>query len=740
MSGSKPPNNLAARMGHWSAHHRKTAIFGWLAFCFVSFALGTAIGLNPLDASNAGVRESGRMDRLLDKEFKTPAGERVLVQSQSLTASDPEFQAVYRDVMARIQKHDTVTNFTSAYADDGLISADRHSALLDFEMTGDPDTAKDRVQPILDATAAAQAAHPSFVIEEFGAASADKQLGQVFTDDLKKAGELSIPITLGILLVAFGSLVAASIPLLLGLTAVIATLGLLAIPSQVLPMDESIGAIVLLIGLAVGVNYSLFYLKREREERAEGRSEEAALQRAAATSRALRPHLGPDGDDRNERDVPHRGSHLQGLRRRDHHRRRVCGARLSHRATGDARLARRSRRATPRPVRQELAAEARGRTFLGRDPDAGSPPPDPDDHPLRRVPDRAVPRCPAAEDRCARRGDVPGIASRGADVQQDADGIPRWPEPGRGRDPGPRRSLARGNGGDRPADLACAFERPDAAADPDRLQQGRDGGGGIRFPLAGSGTDETSNRALQVLRRDVLPNTVGLVPSVQDYGVTGDTAGSKDFNDQMGSRLVWVFAFVIGFAFLLLLITFRSIVIPIKAVILNLLSVGAAYGVLVLVFQHGVGKGLLDFTYTDGVTAFIPMFLFVILFGLSMDYHVFILSRVREGYDAGMTTEDAIAHGVKVTAGVVTSAAIVMVFVFGVFGTLQILFLKQFGVGLAAAVLIDATIIRALLLPASMKLLGEWNWYLPSWLEWLPRLDASEAEAPPEAKPTPVSA
>ena len=284
MSGSKPPNNLAARMGHWSAHHRKTAIFGWLAFCFVSFALGTAIGLNPLDASNAGVRESGRMDRLLDKEFKTPAGERVLVQSQSLTASDPEFQAVYRDVMARIQKHDTVTNFTSAYADDGLISADGHSALLDFEMTGDPDTAKDRVQPILDATAAAQAAHPSFVIEEFGAASADKQLGQVFTDDLKKAGELSIPITLGILLVAFGSLVAASIPLLLGLTAVIATLGLLAIPSQVLPMDESIGAVVLLIGLAVGVDYSLFYLKREREERAEGRSEEAALQRAAATS------------------------------------------------------------------------------------------------------------------------------------------------------------------------------------------------------------------------------------------------------------------------------------------------------------------------------------------------------------------------------------------------------------------------------------------------------------------------
>jgi uncharacterized membrane protein YdfJ with MMPL/SSD domain len=156
----------------------------------------------------------------------------------------------------------------------------------------------------------------------------------------------------------------------------------------------------------------------------------------------------------------------------------------------------------------------------------------------------------------------------------------------------------------------------------------------------------------------------------------------------------------------------------------------------VLVFQHGIGKGILGFSYTGGVTAFIPMFLFVILFGLSMDYHVFILSRVRESFDEGRSTADAIAHGVKATAGVVTSAAIVMVFVFGVFGTLQILFLKQFGVGLAAAILIDATIIRAVLLPASMKLLGDWNWYLPRWLEWLPRVGGEKApEAPPVLTP-----
>jgi uncharacterized membrane protein YdfJ with MMPL/SSD domain len=205
----------------------------------------------------------------------------------------------------------------------------------------------------------------------------------------------------------------------------------------------------------------------------------------------------------------------------------------------------------------------------------------------------------------------------------------------------------------------------------------------------------------------------------------------------MHSSAPWVFAFVLVFAFGLLLVSFRSIVIAAKAVLLNLLSVAAAFGVLTLIFQHGWGKQLLGFDYTGGVMAFLPVFMFVILFGLSMDYHVFILSRVREAYDRGMKTEDAVAYGIKSTAGVVTSAAIVMVFVFSIFGTLSIIMLKQFGVGLAVAVLIDATIVRAVLLPAAMKLLGDWNWYLPRWLEWLPQL---EHERSPEAPAVPAAA
>jgi uncharacterized membrane protein YdfJ with MMPL/SSD domain len=186
-----------------------------------------------------------------------------------------------------------------------------------------------------------------------------------------------------------------------------------------------------------------------------------------------------------------------------------------------------------------------------------------------------------------------------------------------------------------------------------------------------------------------------------------------------------VFGFVLVFAFGLMLFAFRSIVIAAKSIILNLLSVAAAYGVLVLVFQHGWGKGLLDFEYTGSIEPFLPIMLFVILFGLSMDYHVFILSRIKELYDRGESTDDAITHGITSTAGVVTSAAIVMVVVFSIFATLDFLFLKQFGVGLAAAILIDATIIRGVLLPASMKLLGDWNWYLPRWLEWMPGKSAA---------------
>jgi RND superfamily putative drug exporter len=247
------------------------------------------------------------------------------------------------------------------------------------------------------------------------------------------------------------------------------------------------------------------------------------------------------------------------------------------------------------------------------------------------------------------------------------------------------------------------------------------------MPLIGNGEDNTSYHALNVLRHDVIPPVLGTLPAGTQALVTGDTAGSYDFNQTMKHRFLYVFAFVLGLAFLLLLLTFRSIVIPIKAIVLNLLSVGAAYGVLVWIFQRGHLEGLLNFRSNGGVVTWLPLFLFTVLFGLSMDYHVFILSRVKELVDRGVPTEEAVSRGIRTTASTVTAAAAVMVAVFAVFATLSTLDIKQMGVGLAVAVLLDATLIRGVLLPAAMKLLGDWNWYLPRWLEWLPRLNV-EAE------------
>ena len=234
---------------------------------------------------------------------------------------------------------------------------------------------------------------------------------------------------------------------------------------------------------------------------------------------------------------------------------------------------------------------------------------------------------------------------------------------------------------------------------------------------------------MRELRNVIVPATVGKVAGTA-VGTTGYTAGSLDFASAQKSKAPLVLAFVLGLAFLLLLVTFRSIVIPIKAIVLNMLSVSAAYGVLVLVFQKGWGESLLGFHSTGTVVAWLPMFLFVILFGLSMDYHVFILSRIKEAYDKGASSDEAITTGIKSTAGTVTGAAVVMVAVFGIFATLSLVDMKMMGVGLAVAVLIDATIVRAVLLPATMKLLGDRNWYLPRSLGWLPKI-RTEAELAP---------
>jgi uncharacterized membrane protein YdfJ with MMPL/SSD domain len=723
--------NLASRAARWSAGHRKTAIFGWLAFVIAATLIAGAIGGQKTIADeDYGNGSSKVADKAIaDANFRDSAEEQVLVQGKgSVKVGDVAFTGAVKDTVSRLEALKGVDRVKSPLAkgNEGQISKDGRSALVTFEIPGDDDVTESRVDGTLAASAAVQKANPQVFVGQFGDASSDKAISKAFEDDFQKAEVLSLPITLLILVVAFGSLVAAGVPLLLGLTAVFATIGLLAPISQLYPMDESVNSVVLLVGLAVGVDYSMFYLRRKMEERDAGRSKEDALAFAAATSgqavlisgltvmiamagmffagsivfqsfavgtilvvgvavigslTVLPAVLSKLGDNVEKGRVPIVGR----MRHRSHGESRVWGWILD--------------RVLRRPVVSLLVSGAIlvGLAIPALNMHTANPGTSglPRSLEVMKVYDRIQAAFPG--------GPIPAIvAVQAHDVTT--------PEVQAGIKAMSDRALATGQ----------MSEPVTTDISPDKSVEI------VSIPMHGNGTDATSNAALAQLRDDVLPATIDRVGGVE-ANVTGMTAGSKDFNDSMTSHLPIVFAFVLGLAFLLLLVTFRSIVIPLKAIVLNLLSVGAAYGILTYVFQEGHGESLLGFKSFGGITSWLPLFLFVILFGLSMDYHVFIISRIREAVDRGMKTDDAVAFGIKQTAGVVTSAAVVMVAVFSIFGSLSMVEFKMMGVGLAAAVLIDATIVRGVMLPAAMKLLGEWNWYLPKRLDWLPRISHEHA-------------
>ena len=726
MSGT----NFAARAGRWSASHRRTAVIGWLAFVFVAFALGTASGTVNLRAQDRGAGESRAANAILARQFpRARAGEQVLIQSPSRMAG-ATYRATVADLVASLSRLPDVQDIVSPLDPQGArqLSRDGRSALVTFQLRGDPDTAQQRIAPALAAVAQAQSAHPNLFIGEFGDASSMQAISARINQDFHNAELTSVPVTLLILVVAFGALVAAGIPLLLGLTAVAGALGLTALLSHVLRVEESIDSVILLIGLAVGIDYSLFYLRREREERARGRAPVDSLQTAAATSgravlisgltvmtamagmflmgsrtfvsfgvgtvlvvaiaivgslTVLPAVLSKLGDrvDRGRIPFVHRRPGADGNSR---FWGAVVGGVLRRPVLwGGLAVVLLVTLAIPALRLHTVDSGVQGL---------------PRDLPVMRVYARLQKAFPG--------GPLPAVVVVGA---PDA------------TSPAVRAGIA----ALRRSAVATGRMQEPITVDVSRSRQAVR----VLIPLAGLGTDSASNGALSVLRHDVIPATIGRVPGVRVH-TTGLTAGSQDFNSSMKAHAPLVFAFVLGLAFVLLLLTFRSIVIPLTAIVLNLLSVGAAYGVLVLVFQDGHLQSLLGFHSIGGVTDWLPLFLFVILFGLSMDYHVLILSRVREFHEQGMSTREAVARGIRATASVVTSAAIVMVAVFAIFATLGMIDFKMMGVGLAVAVLLDATIVRAVLLPAAMTLLGEWNWFLPSWLEWIPRISGDTPSRP----------
>jgi len=737
MSPSTRSYNLAARMGRWSASHWKTAVFGWLAFVVAALAIGKVVGTKNISMNDANVGQSHKADQILSKGFPQvdPQTEFVLVQSRTRTVADPAFRATVNDVIGTVKGNRAIKNLKSPLGpkNGDQVSKNRRTVIVTWNMKGKAEVAKKKIDAIEASVAKIGDRHPGFYVGEAGSISSGKALDKMFTDQLKTAGERSIPITIVVLLLVFGALVAVGVPLLLALSGVMATIGLVALPSQIVPLDQNVPAVVLLIGLAVGVDYSLFYLKRQREERAAGKSSDAAIEAAAATSGrsvlisgltvmiamagmlfsgnkatigfgiasmtvvgvamigsltvlpALLAHL---GDKVEKGKIP-----ILGRLRRNSGENRFWKAIL-----------------TPVLRRPAIAATIAGAALLamaaptltmhtaqsGLDSLPNSAPTVPT---IKKI-QANFSNGEAAQSAVAIKANIDAPATQRAIAALKAKTVAAGINSGSiDEEINPSHTVAR-----------------------------------VDIPLVGKGTDSKSNAALRTLRNDILPATIGKVKGAE-YAVTGATANSADANALLKQKAPLVFGFVLVLAFALLLVSFRSVVIALKAVLLNLLSVGAAYGVLVAVFQWGWGSGLLGFQSNSGIVQWLPIFMFVILFGLSMDYQVFIVSRIREAYDRGMKTADAVEHGITTTAGVVSSAALVMVGAFAVFALMPILDMKQMGIGLAAAVLIDATIVRGILLPATMKLLGDWNWYLPKHLGWLPKLEP-EKQLEPAFEPT----
>jgi putative drug exporter of the RND superfamily len=744
----RPRAPIVERIAGWSARHRKTAVLGWLVLVAAVFMAGHSLPAKNVPSYDAG--QSGQAEQTLQRlGVVAPPQENVLIQTRGTGrfSTDPEMRHSVRQVVTALSAlPHSARNITSPL-DPGhgaLVAKDGRSALVTFQVPGKISNEDQAVAPDLAAVSAVAARYPSLRIAEVGDASEDRIGGALISRDFRKAEVTSVPITLILLIVVFGALIAAGIPLLLAATAVTTAISLLAIPGQWLPVGSSTSEVVLLIGMAVGIDYSLFYLRREREERARGADTATALRRAAATSGRAIVVSGLTVM------IALAGLFLTGYSV-------FTGVAIGTIAVVGVAVAG-SLTALPALLSWLGPWADRGRVpFLGRRAAAARP------SRLWAALVRRVVAHPVVWGSVAALAMIVlAVPALGLRLGTPLDGgfsakVPAVAAlnriervfPGR---PGPAQVVVTGRGlaGSQVAGALTALEGRATARGPIRgpitaapVADGR--ALLVSVPLAGNGVNAVSDHALLALRDRVLPRTLGRVRGIS-YSVAGNTAENYDDIAVLRTRTPLVLAVVALLAFALLLVAFRSVAIPLVSISLNLLSVGAAYGLITYVFQDGHGAGLLGFTSYGAIVPWIPLFIFVFLFGLSMDYHVFILSRIRElrargaspGSSSGLLgTRDAVVNGIASSAGVVTSAAVIMVAVFSIFATLHLIQLQMLGVGLAGAVLIDATVVRGILLPACLALLGERAWYLPRWLAWLPGRGAA-AGAPLPAGPARV--
>jgi RND superfamily putative drug exporter len=739
---------LVEGLACWSARRRKTAVALWLGFMAVAFIGGQFAAGPGVQQYDPG--QSGRGERVLTQlGVVTPPRENVLIEARTGArhlAADAaaEVRKVTLEVeTALAARPHAAANIRTPYQPGmrGLLTSNGTVALITFTVAGPSRAAQTTVLTDLAAVHTVQAHNPQVVVREAGQASTSRVANQLLGNDFRKSEWTSIPLTLILLLAVFGALIAAGIPVLLAGTAVVTAVSLLSVAGRFFPVGSGTSELVLVIGMAVGVDYSLFYLRREREERMNGHDDKAVVGIAAATSGrailisgltvmvslaglfltgvdiftgiafgtimvvgvavlgslfflpALLSWLGPWADRLQLPYLGRRLTHPKSSRLWAGLARRVVRKPLLYGGVAAAALL-------------ALSAPALGMRL-------GNPSVDlPTNLGVVQVLDEIQHKFPAK--------------------------------------PAPADVVVSG------ANLASPAMQHEIA-----VLQARAAAGGpihgpvsvtpvaggkallIQVPLAGNGSSDVSTKAVLKLENQILPATIGKVPGAS-FAVTGDTASNHDLRSTLHSRTPIVFATVALLAFVLLMIAFRSLTIPLVSIALNFMSVGAAYGLVTLIFQDGHLQSVLGFTSFGALIPWVPLFTFVMLFGLSMDYHVFILSRIRELWSGGASAKDAIVDGVGKSAGVVTSAAVIMVAVFSIFATLDMIDVKMLGVGLAAAVFIDATLVRGVVLPAALALLGERAWYLPRSLSWLPgrslACDGSPMPVPVRAPAAPVPA
>ena len=771
MSETPPPEaqSFTARISMWSSRHRRLVVLAW--FVLIILAIGTCSLIEAdTDVEQIPPGEAGEAIRLFDDRFgEVERGETefIVFSHPSLTVDDEAYAETVeglRDVLVGLVAEETITEGTTTVVSDTRvvaaitthydIGAPREESpfvatrdgsgdvtFMLVEMEGDTDEAVDNIGIVLDAVADYEpaAAFQEGAGEEAiligGGASLNKQLTEMIEEDFAQATILNLPIMFVILILAFGAVLAALVPLVLAFTAVFVAVAILTVISQVFALDAAYQQIVLLMGLATGIDYALFVITRYRNERRAGRSKDDALRVASGTSGKAVVFAGATT-------VFAVGSMF------------LVGDKIFS-SLGLAAIV-----VVSVAVLSAVTLLPALIGFMGDNVDRFSIPF------LGRAQEEGTGVWSFIIDRVLQRPAIFAIVTIVALLAVAApilslnlgfNGVRSLHDDTEGKkalialeenftlglvqpavilvDAGEKGNVFDAEIRASVDELITLVEQETASPDnPDAffgqiVQESEFNDAGDTeagfIPINADSGDDRAIDAVNHLRDDLIPQAFEDSPA--RVLVTGATAANIDFRDNIIFRSPFVFAWVLVLAFIILVLVFRSVVIAASAILLNMLSVGFAYGLLVLVFQEGwLLEGVLDFEATGIIESWIPLFLFSIIFGLSIDYEMFVMSRIKEQYELGATTDEAISRGMKATAGVITNAAAIMVAVAAIFAFMRNIGLQQFGFGLAAAVLIDATVIRAFVLPTTMKLLGDWNWYLPSWLEWLPEIKMAE--------------